>query len=363
MFFIAVKRSALLVLFLGFVFHRVEGICSVQNCTDSSRCVLSKDQRSCKCITGYYGDHCDKNADIKVLCSADVLGIRAKEDFFIYHNVSLEYLHQPNDTCRALKTTINNVTYYASRISKENYFTCGGRPLEKNITHITYSLSLVSQPQVYRNIIRNPVIRLEYKCVFPYVRKVSLPFPIIPYSIETLVRVDDLDAAIRMMLYTDHTYSEAYHSAPSIELRSKVYVEVKVTEPADFFLLRLNKCWATQTPQPNTTEGAYHLLLQNGCADDHTVSFLADDVGQYGSNGEGSTVRYSFEMFRFTTEPLELYLHCSVQLCAPDDPESCKPNCNSISKREAVRARPIQGLLTTAPSRWTCRGCLSPTCG
>lgn len=30
-------------------------------------------------------------------------------------------------------------------------------------------------------------------------------------------------------------------------------------------------------------------------------------------------------MFRFTTEPLELYLHCTVQLCAPGDPESCKP--------------------------------------
>lgn len=39
---------------------------------------------------------------------------------------------------------------------------------------------------------------------------------------ETLVRVDDLDAVIQMRLYTDHTYSEAYRSAPSIELRSKV---------------------------------------------------------------------------------------------------------------------------------------------
>lgn len=37
-----------------------------------------------------------------------------------------------------------------------------------------------------------------------------------------MVRVDDLDAAIQMMLYTDLTYSEAYNSAPSIELRSKV---------------------------------------------------------------------------------------------------------------------------------------------
>lgn len=36
------------------------------------------------------------------------------------------------------------------------------------------------------------------------------------------MRVDDLDATIQMMLYTDHTYTKAYTSAPSIELRDKV---------------------------------------------------------------------------------------------------------------------------------------------
>lgn len=41
-------------------------------------------------------------------------------------------------------------------------------------------------------------------------------------------------------------------------------MEVTVTEPADFFLLRINKCWATQSSQPNATEGLHHTLLQNG---------------------------------------------------------------------------------------------------
>lgn len=109
------------------------------------------------------------------------------------------------------------------------------------------------------------------------------------------MRVHELDASIQMMLYTDHSYSEAYSSAPSIELRDKVgrrsstsltkyesnvseaiciisamalcvqvYVEVTVKEPADFFLLRVNECWATQSSQPNTTEGSAHTLLKNG---------------------------------------------------------------------------------------------------
>lgn len=109
---------------------------------------------------------------------------------------------------------------------------------------------------------------------------------------ETVLRVDELDATIQMMLYTNHTYLQVYSSAPSIELRHKVrqrsatglnlsglyfcsvkraptncaqvYVEVTVTQPADFFLLLINKCWATQTPQPNATEGSHHTLLQNG---------------------------------------------------------------------------------------------------
>lgn len=112
------------------------------------------------------------------------------------------------------------------------------------------------------------------------------------------MRIDELDATIQMMLYTDRSYTKAYSSAPTIELRDKVgqrfaqfnqshcgsaicisdgfertfkktkcfqvYVEVAVTQPADFFLLRVNECWATQSPQANTTEGLVHTLILNG---------------------------------------------------------------------------------------------------
>lgn len=120
------------------------------------------------------------------------------------------------------------------------------------------------------------------------------------------------------------------------------------------------------------------------CANDHTVSFHNVSARRPGLNGQSSTVRYSFDMFRFTTEPHELYLHCTVHLCEPDDHVSCLPvspsslldpstcmfhitdnvcdplpvrrmfsfqNCKSISKREAVRAKPPQGLLSYGPIR------------
>ncbi|XP_040894764.1 zona pellucida glycoprotein d [Toxotes jaculatrix] len=351
MILIGFKLSVVLVLLLGFTRYNVEGICSVEHCTDRTTCVLSKDRRSCKCAIGYYADQCDKNAHMKVMCGRDYISIRAVEDFFKYYNVPLESLHLPNKSCRAQREVIDGVPYYMSRISKDKYLTCGGKPLEKNFTHISYSLSLLSDPQVSGNIIRDPVIKMDYTCVYPYIRRVSLPFPVVPFSSETVMRVDELNATIQMMLYTDHTYTKPFRSAPTIELRDKVYVEVTVTEPADFFLLRINECWATQSPQSNTTEGSVHTLLLNGCVDDRTVSFLNMSEGQSGHNGESSTVRYSFDMFRFTAEPHDLYLHCTVQLCEPDDYKSCIPNCNSITKREAVRPDPIQGLLSYGPIR------------
>ncbi|XP_068579186.1 zona pellucida glycoprotein d [Cebidichthys violaceus] len=344
------KLGAALVLLFDFTRLRVEGICSVEHCTNSTRCVLSEDQKRCKCASGYYAETCDRDAQIKVICSKDFIAIRAKEDYFTFHNVPLESLHLPNKSCRPQRDVVNGVPYYMSKISKDQYQMCGGKPLTKK-NHIYYSLSLQSDPQIIGNIIRNPVIKLDYTCIYPSIRTVSLPFPVIHLSSEMVMHVNELDANIQMMLYPDQSYSEAYSSAPTIELRDTVYVEVTVTEPADYFLLRVDKCWATQSPQPNMTEGFIYTLLLNGCVKDETVSFLNVSAKQSGRNGESSTVRYSFDMFRFTTEPHDLYLHCTVELCVPEDHRSCKPNCNSISKREAVRADPSLGLLSYGPIR------------
>ncbi len=70
------------------------------------------------------------DAHIKVMCGRDYIAIRALEDFFKYHNVPVESLHLPNKSCRAQREVINSVPYYMSRISKDEYLTCGGKPLE-----------------------------------------------------------------------------------------------------------------------------------------------------------------------------------------------------------------------------------------
>ncbi|XP_041965829.1 zona pellucida glycoprotein d isoform X1 [Alosa sapidissima] len=343
------KATVGFVVFSLSLFVGVAGLCDVSNCTNTSNCILSADGHSCKCAMEYYGDLCDKVASMKVMCGKNFISITVIEDFFKYYNVSVESLHLANKSCRAHKEVISAVPHYIVRTSKDQYAACGGKPLEKNITHIAYSLTLMSDPNVHENIIRDPTVKIDYTCVYPYMRAVSLPFPIHPFSSETVVRVDELDVTVEMALFKDHTFTDAFSSAPSIHLRDKVYVQVSVTEPKDFFLLNVNECWASQSPKHNETTGLTHPLLLNGCVNDETVIFETGTMSEMFGNGKSSTVRYSFSMFRFVAEPSVVYLHCKVHICAPDEDEPCRPKCKSITKREAAREGPTQGLLSYGP--------------
>ncbi|KAG7270359.1 hypothetical protein CRUP_034469 [Coryphaenoides rupestris] len=186
--------------------HHHPGTCNVTHCRDPTRCTPYPAGHGCRCTNGYYGDQCDKDAQLKVMCGKDFITMLMVEDFFKYYDVPLESLRLPNKSCGAQREVIGGVPYYM-----------------KNDTHISYSLSLLSASQAVGNIVRDPVIRIEYTCVYPYTRSVSLAFP------------------VEMKLYIDHTFTSAYSRAPTIQLRNKVYVEVSVSEPKDFFVLGLLK--------------------------------------------------------------------------------------------------------------------------
>lgn len=49
---------------------------------------------------------------------------------------------------------------------------------QKNLTHVVYSLTMMSAQEVYANIVRDSAIRIEYGCVYPFIRTLSLGFPV-----------------------------------------------------------------------------------------------------------------------------------------------------------------------------------------
>ncbi|KAG7473983.1 hypothetical protein MATL_G00101610 [Megalops atlanticus] len=286
-------------------------------------------------------------ATINVVCAKDHITIMVNEHFFRYYNVKMETLHLGNEACRAHREVIFDVSFYVVRTFKDQYAYCGGKSIQ-NSTHVIYSQILVSGPEINGKILRNPTVRIEYQCVYPYIRTISLPFVITPFSSETVMRMNEMEATIMMRLYKDQTYREAFSSSPLLHLRDKVYVEIRITEPEDFFHLTVQECWATPFPKTSQT-GSSHLLLLSGCVKDGTARFLNGSAE--GRNRHGSVLRFSFYMFSFIPPSRELYLHCAVQLCIPDDRELCIPECKPISKRDVLKGVSEQGLLSYGPVR------------
>uniref|UniRef100_A0A672SLL8 Matrix metallopeptidase 15a n=1 Tax=Sinocyclocheilus grahami TaxID=75366 RepID=A0A672SLL8_SINGR len=206
------------------------GECEISQCCDPATCILSL-RRTCKFAVGYFGDLCDQ----------------VDEEFFKYYNVAVEAVNLTNASCRVHRGEISGSSYFV-------LFAHTNGP--KNIMHIAYSLMLMSDPPVYGNIVRDPVVQTEYKCIYTY----------IPFT-----------------------------STPTIKLGDKIYVQIQVTEPEDFFHLRVNY--------------------------------------------EGSTVR----------APQFLP---ALHLCTPEDGKSCIPECKTVSKREVVMDEQAQGLLSYGPIRW-----------
>ncbi|XP_010881759.1 zona pellucida glycoprotein d [Esox lucius] len=339
------KEFVILVVILYCAFDGVLGICNVTHCTDEKKCLKSRYKHSCNCAVGYYGDLCDKDVTIDVTCGKDHITVMVIEDFFKYHNVPVEFIHlKSNRSCGAYRDVLSGIPYYIVRISKDQYIPCGGKPLEKNATDIAYTLTLQSDPQIIGNISRNPRIHIEYTCIYPYKRIVSLQHPVNPFSSEAVIEMDMLKASVVIALFKSEHYREEYQGAPVIHLQDIVHVEVKVREPENFFDLRVDECWASQSPEPDKTEGIIHILVVNGCGSDGTVIFHTEETDV---NGKGSATRYSFKMFRFVNEFQDIYLHCKVHLCAPD--EHCTPDCKTKRKRAAVRGDPAQGVLSYGP--------------
>ncbi|KAL0968547.1 hypothetical protein UPYG_G00268260 [Umbra pygmaea] len=322
----------------------VLGICNVTHCTDTSKCLKSPYKSSCQCTVGYFGDLCDKDATINVTCGKDHITIMVIEDYFQYYNVPVELLHLKNQTCHAHREVISGIAYYAVRISKDQYINCGGKPLEKTPTTIAYTLTLLSAPQIQGNITRDRRIKIEYTCIYPYKHTVSLHYPVNYFSRETVIHVSKVKAKVVISLYKDELYRHVFGDAPVIHLQDNVHVEVTIEEPRELFDLRVDECWATESPEPDKMEGNVHTLLLRGCVNDETVVFHNEPMGV---NGNGSTTRYSFKMFRFIDASLDLYLHCKVHLCTPE--ERCIPECKSKTKREAALGDSSEGLVSYGP--------------
>ncbi|KAM3616160.1 uncharacterized protein V6R79_013421 [Siganus canaliculatus] len=133
---------------------------------------------------------------------------------------------------------------------------------------------------------------------------------------------------LKMSVFNDTGYSfPLVVPSTGLELRTRIYVEVKAVNLTGNFHVLLDHCFATPTAY-NMSHAEQHNFF-TGCAVDQRTSVT--------SNGLSKVARFDFEAFRFVQHrdqaKSSIYLHCILRLCEPSKCQELLAACSSRRKR------------------------------
>ncbi|XP_063060230.1 zona pellucida-like domain-containing protein 1 [Engraulis encrasicolus] len=137
-------------------------------------------------------------------------------------------------------------------------------------------------------------------------------------------------STLNMRLFQNQDYSTQLQVPDSgIDLKTRIFVQVKATNLTSRFNVYLDRCYATTSPYPiNST--SFDLFV--GCTRD--AQTVID------RNGVTQEARFSFEAFRFVEHKNQtistFYLHCETRLCETSYCQTLTQNCRRRRKREVL---------------------------
>ncbi|XP_031152877.1 zona pellucida-like domain-containing protein 1 [Sander lucioperca] len=128
---------------------------------------------------------------------------------------------------------------------------------------------------------------------------------------------------------SDHGFPLVVPST-GLELRTRVYVEVKAVNLTGNFYVLLDQCFATPSAYSMSQNEQHNFFA--GCSVDQRTSVT--------SNGLSTVARFNFEAFRFVQHhdqaKSSIYLHCILRLCEPSKCQELLSACNSRRKRSVT---------------------------
>ncbi|XP_065136222.1 zona pellucida-like domain-containing protein 1 [Paramisgurnus dabryanus] len=133
-------------------------------------------------------------------------------------------------------------------------------------------------------------------------------------------------STLSMNLFSNVNYTSKLQVPVSgLQLKTRIYVQVKATNLTNKFNVLLDRCYATTSPYP-TSSSSYDLFV--GCT--------RDPQTKIDWNGIAQEAHFSFEAFRFVEHKnlsvSTFYLHCITRLCENSTCASLIPKC--LRKRE-----------------------------
>ncbi|XP_077787955.1 uromodulin-like isoform X3 [Podarcis muralis] len=215
-----------------------------------------------------------------------------------------------------------------------------------NETHVSYTNVIESGSDNDQSIITRSVqIRLHFSCIYASKQVVGLGYGLRPVDKIVQFTVKEGDFRVNMQLYENASYVRAYpKSQLTFLVTDMLYVLVKIEgqDQAKYFFLGMEDCWGTPTGDP--VDSTKHFLIMKGCPHDKTLTFL-------NAVGNSTVAKFSFQMFQFKNFQ-EVYLHCQVRLCVPENKEPCAKQCPSKQRSKRELVDDYQKIISYGPIRF-----------
>ncbi|XP_051782602.1 zona pellucida-like domain-containing protein 1 [Erpetoichthys calabaricus] len=153
---------------------------------------------------------------------------------------------------------------------------------------------------------------------------------------------------LSLQLFSDANYTTFLEIPPrGINLRSPIYVQVKATNLTSKFNVLLDRCYASVSPYPSSSNAAYYDLFVT-CTKQELVNIYVNGKSQY--------ARFSFPAFRFTEQrnltTSTYYLHCITRLCDTNDCANLQ-KCNRKRRAAPELTTTLSPALLNEPSTVT----------
>nr|XP_037618493.1 zonadhesin-like [Sebastes umbrosus] len=227
-----------------------------------------------------------------------------------------------------------------------------GTEVTTNNSQIMYKNSIVTRNSSMNGsmnsvITRNDQVKIDFSCFYTKPEIKSVSFRIKDSSVVQKIVSGVWNYTLMMNAYTDPGRMQLVGPSTEIQLNQKIWLELK-TEGLDGNMAAIvtDSCWATSQPSPNSSL-RYDLVIK-GCPNP------ADQTVTMEGNGQGTSNVFSFNVFQFSGETSDLYLHCQVELC-PTQGQSCAPSCGggAVRKRRSYRSKYADGNPALITMAWS----------
>uniref|UniRef100_A0ACB8EA13 Uncharacterized protein n=1 Tax=Sphaerodactylus townsendi TaxID=933632 RepID=A0ACB8EA13_9SAUR len=302
------------------------GPCFSSPCRNQGVCSIAEGKPSCACKPGFTGSFCEGMA-VELQCEEEFMMMMVRKEVFEMFNIPLAWIHLKNVNCKVSEQNRSGAAFFGAKLTKENHTACGSL-IQVNGSHVSYANEIQTDREDKGVITRTVVLNVRFSCVYAYTQIVGLQNPL--RAVDTLVQfeVKEGDFTVTMALYDSPSYDQAYSQQQllSLVLTDTLYVllQIKGQQQVKYFFLSVDDCWGT--PRNNPEDSLKHHLIMKGCPRDTTVTLL-------NHIGTSTVAKFSFQMFQFKNFS-EVYLHCQVHLCIPENQEPCAKQCPSKSKHK-----------------------------